>query len=117
MTQLLLISWLIFAAIVVFVSLLIVLLLKKPMQQILSVNSFIQPAKVFYLRTFKIIIFLVALASVAETSMPKEDKTFMEYVWWITGSLQEPFFYLAVWTMLYAAMMTVLFVVLGRLRD
>jgi len=117
MTQIQLIPWLIFAAIVVLVSLLIILLLKKPMQQILSVNSFIQPAKVFYLRTFKIIIFLVALAYVAATNLPEKDKTFMEYVWWITDSLQEPLFYLAVWIMLYAAMLTVLFVVVGRLRD
>jgi len=117
MTQIQLIPWLIFAAIVVLVSLLIILLLKKPMQQILSVNSFIQPAKVFYLRTFKLIIFLVALASVAETNLPGKDKAFMEYVWWITDSLQEPLFYLAVWIMLYAAMLTVLFVVVGRLRD
>lgn len=117
MTQIQLISWLIFAAIVVLVSLFIVVLLKKPMGQILSVNTFIEPAKVFYLRTFKLIIFLAALASVAEADLPGKDKAFMEYVWWITASLKEPLYYLGIWIMLYAAMLTVLFVVLGRLRD
>ena len=117
MTQILSIPWLIFAAVVVLVSLLIVLLLKKPMERILCANKFIEPAKVFYLRTFKLIIFLVALASVAKTSPPEKDKAFMEYVWWITGSLQEPLYYLTIWVMLYTAMLTVLFVVLGRLRD
>jgi hypothetical protein len=117
MTQIQLISWLIFAAIVVFVSLFIVVLLKKPMGQILSVNTFIEPAKVFYLRTFKLIIFLVALATVAEADLPGKGKAFMEYVWWITASLKEPLYYLGIWIMLYAAMLTVLFVVLGRLRD
>jgi hypothetical protein len=117
MTQIQLISWLIFAAIVVLVSLFIVVLLKKPMGRILSVNTFIEPAKVFYLRTFKLIIFLAALASVAEVDLPGKDKAFMEYVWWITSSLKEPLYYLGIWVMLYAAMMTVLFVVLGRLRD
>lgn len=117
MTQIQLISWLIFAAIVVLVSLFIVVLLKKPMGQILSVNTFIEPAKVFYLRTFKLIIFLAALASVAEAHLPEKDKAFMEYVWWITASLKEPLYYLGIWIMLYAAMLTILFAVLGRLRD
>lgn len=117
MTQLPLITWFIFAAIVVLISLLIVLLLKKPMGQILSANTFIEPAKVFYLRTFKLIIFLVALASVVEADLPAKDKAFMEYVWWITSSLKEPLYYLAIWIMLYAAMLTVLFVVMGRLRE
>jgi hypothetical protein len=117
MTQIQLISWLIFAAIVVLASLFIVVLLKRPMRQILSANMFIEPAKMFYLRTFKLIIFLVALASIAEANLPGKDKSFMEYVWWITGSLEEPLYYLSVWIMLYAAMLTVLFVVLGRLRD
>jgi uncharacterized membrane protein YkvI len=118
MTQIpLIMFWLSLAATIVLLSLIIILLLRRPMEQILSVNSYIQPSKVFYLRTFKIIILLAALSAVAGTDVPKKDQAFMEYVWWITSSLKEPLYYLGIWLMLYAAMLTVLFVVLGRLRD
>jgi len=112
------ISGFIFAAIVVVLSVIVVCSLRKPMQQFLSANSYISLAKDFYVRAFVAIIFLAAVSGIAGASLLAEDKkSFMERLWWITNSLKEPLFYISLWTLLYVAILTVLYAVLGRYRD
>ncbi len=112
------ISWFVFAAIVVVLSVVIIRSLRKPLQQFLSVNSYISPAKDFYTRAFTAIILLAALSGIAEAVFPTEaKKSFMEYLWWITNSLDKPLFYISLWMLLYVAILTVLYAVLGRYRD
>lgn len=109
--------WLSFVAITIVVCVFLICALRKPMRQLLEANSYIIPAKRFYLRAFSVLIFLVALAIISETDCPGSDAVFMEYVWWVVGKLQPLFMALSFWLIGYAAMLTLLFVVLGRYRD
>jgi len=111
------ITWLVLVAIIIIISLVIVCITKKPMQQLLSTNSYILPSKDFYVRTFAITIFLVAAAGVSGANMPGEGKAFMEYVWLVTNALEQPLFYMSIWVILYATILTILYAVLGRFHD
>lgn len=111
------IAWLSLVALTVVVCVIVSLTMRKPMRQLLEVNSYISPAKSFYLRVFTVLVFLAALATVSQTNAPASDKAFMEYLWWVVGAAQSFFVVLCFWLIGYAAMLTVLFVVLGRYRD
>jgi hypothetical protein len=87
------------------------------MRELLEANSYVSPAKAFYLRAFTILVFLAALATVSEVDIPGPDKAFMEYVWWIVDAANPAFWALSIWVFAYAVLLTILFVVLGRYRD
>lgn len=61
--------------------------------------------------------FLSALATISKTDAPDCEKAFMEYVWWIVEAAQPLFMALSFWLIGYAAILTLLFMVLGRYHD
>jgi len=109
--------WLVLAAVTVVVCVAVICAVRRPMRRLLEANSYIVPAGSFYLRTFSVLVFLAALAAISKADAPDTDKAFMEYVWWIVGALQPFFMALGFWLMGYVALLTLLFVVLGRYRD
>jgi hypothetical protein len=109
--------WFVLVAVTVVVCLAVIVAVRKPIRQLLEVNSYISPAKSFYLRVFTVLMFLAALATVSQTKVPAGDKALMEYLWWVVDAVQPFFLVLSFWLIGYAAMLTVLFVVLGRYRD
>jgi len=114
-----LIVWLVLVALTGVVCVAVLCAVRTPMRQLLEANTYIAPAKSFYLRTFTILVFLAALATVSdsEVDVPGADKAFMEYVWWVVQAAQALFVALSLWLFGYAVLLTVLFVVLGRYRD
>lgn len=111
------IVWLVLLALTIVVCLAVIFAVRRPMRQLLEANSYIVPARSFYLRAFSVLLFLAALATVSETDAPGDEETFMEYVWWVVEAAQPFFWALSFWLIGYAAMLTLLFVVLGRYRD
>ncbi len=112
-----LIVWLVLVALTVVVCVAVICAVRRPMCGLLEVNSYISPAKSFYLRAFTVLVFLAALAAVSKTDTPDTDKAFMEHVWWIAEALQPTFSALCLVIIAYATLLTILFVVLGRYRD
>ena len=112
-----LIVWIVLVALTGVVCVAVICAVRRPMRELLEANSYISPAKSFYLRAFAVLVFLAALATVCETDAPTNDKAFMEYVWWIVGALQPTFWALSLWLMGYVALLTLLFMILGRYRD
>ena len=112
-----LIVWLVLVVVTGIVCVAVISAVRKPMQELLGANSYISPARSFYLRAFTVLVFLAALAAVSETDTPEADKACMEYVWWIVKAAQPLFMALSLWLIGYAALLTLLFVVLGRYRD
>jgi len=111
-----LLVWLVLVALTVVICVVVVFAVRRPMCELLEANSYILPAKRFYLRSFTVLVFLAALATVCETDTPGSDKAFMEYVWWVVDAAKPVLFSLSFWLIGYAVMLTVLFVVLGRYR-
>jgi hypothetical protein len=109
--------WLVLVVLTVVVCIAVIWAIRKPMSVLLKANSYISPARSFYLRAFTVVVVLAALATVSETGAPESDKAFMEYVWWIVETLQPVLYMLSFWVMGYAALMTLLFMILGRYRD
>ncbi|MHC4346443.1 MAG: hypothetical protein ACYSUP_17360 [Planctomycetota bacterium] len=109
--------WMVLVAVTVAVCIVVIIAVRKPLSDLLKANSYISPARNFYVRAFMVLIFLAALATICETDTPETGKAFMEYVWWVVGSLQPMFFALSLWVIAYAALMTLLFMILGRYRD
>ena len=109
--------WIVLVVLAGGVCLAVICALRKPMHELLRTNSYICPAREFYLRTFTVLIILAALATVSNTDTPDNDKAFMEYIWWIVNAAQPLFMALSFWLLGYAALLTLLFVVLGRYRD
>jgi hypothetical protein len=112
-----LIAWLVLAVLTVVVCVAVISVVRKPMRELLGANSYILPARSFYLRAFTVLVFLAAFATVSKINTPDNDKAFMEYVWWIVESAQPLLLALSLWLIGYAALLTLLFVVLGRYRD
>jgi len=115
-----LIVWLISVALAVVICVAVICAVRRPMRELLGVNSYISPARKFYLRAFTVLVFLAALATISKTDIPTGDegpKAFMEYVWWVVGAVQPVFSALSFGLIIYAALLAVLFVVLGRYRD
>jgi uncharacterized membrane protein YozB (DUF420 family) len=109
--------WAALSAITVAVCVLISLAVRKPMRDMLGANKHILPARGFYLRSFSVLLLLGAFAMIFKTDVPAEGKAFMEYVWWIADSLQPVFFVLSIWVIVYVALLTILFAVLGKYND
>jgi len=112
-----LIVWLVLLAVTILVCLIVICAVRRPMRDLLETNSYISAARDFYLRSFTVLVFLAALATICETDAPAGDKALMEYIWWVVDAAQPVFFVLSLWLIGYAAILTVLFVVLGRYRD
>jgi predicted cation transporter len=112
-----LIVWVALAASAVVICVAVICAVRSPMRKLLEVNSYISPAKEFYLRAFSVLVFLAALAVVSKTDTPESGKAFMEYVWWVVKATQPIFSAFSFGLIVYAALLTILFAVLGRYRD
>ena len=93
------------------------LIIRKPMRNLLSVNSYISPARAFYTRAFIMIVSLGALASVVELDAPDSDQAGMECVWWAVENLEPVLWSTALFSMGFVLMLTILYAVLGRYHD
>jgi hypothetical protein len=114
-----LIVWLSFVVLSIAVSLLTILSIRKPMNELLKANSYISPARKFYLRSFALIIFLATLAVIVSIDELCEEQSrhFMEGIWWIFDNLG-PVLWIAILSVgAYTLLLTILFAVLGRYHD
>jgi hypothetical protein len=109
--------WAVLSAVTVVVCISISLAVRKPMRDMLSTNSYILPARAFYLRSFTVLLLLGAFSMIFKADVPDKEKVFMEYVWWIVDTLQPVFFALSIWMIVYAGLLTILFAVLGRYKN
>lgn len=114
-----LIVWLALALLCALVFILVVVTIRKPMDDLLKVNSYISPAAKFYLRSFYLIILLAVLAVIAAAQGPsgEQSQNFMQCVWWVASNVSS-----VLWSVLlsiggYVVLLTILFAVLGRYRD
>ena len=95
----------------------VILAMQKPMCEMLESNTYIRRARRFYIRAFGVLVVLAGLATASKADLPSDDAAFMEYVWWIAATMRTLFMALGFWLIGYAALLTLLFVVLGRYRD
>ena len=114
-----LITWICLALCAGVVCAIVLLSVRKPMRELLQVNSYILPAKRFYLRTFSLLILLAVLSVLVSTGGPcaEQSKTFMNRVWWVAEQLSSVFWAAIISIGGYALLLTILFAVLGRYRD
>ena len=97
----------------------IVSLVRKPMNSLLTANSWLAPSARFYVRAFVLVMVLAAAAAVVGRGPPCEQQsaTFMASVWWAVDHLEN-----ICWTGMgvllgYVLLLTILYAVLGRYRD
>jgi len=114
-----LVIWIVLALLAAAVCLIVIGAIRKPMNELLSANSYVSPARGFYVRSFCLIIFLATLATIISAGGPcaEQSKTFMEGVWWIVDSLSPVLWCATVSLGGYALLLTILFAVMGRYRD
>ncbi|MBN2269996.1 MAG: hypothetical protein JXN61_05235 [Sedimentisphaerales bacterium] len=114
-----LVIWIVLALLTAAVCLIVISAIRKPMNELLSANSCVSPARGFYVRSFCLIIFLAALGTIISAGGPCEEqsKTFMQGVWWILDGLSPVLWCATVSLGGYALLLTILFAVLGRYRD
>ena len=117
-----LIAWIVMAALVIVAAAIIICMIAKPMRALLGANSYMAPAKSFYVRAFGLTVFLGALASIVgrqplAAAEGQGHRAAMEYVWWVAGGLGSAFWSIALFLAGYVLLLTVLFAVLGRYRD
>ena len=114
-----LVIWIALALLAAAVCLLVIGAIRKPMNELLSANSYVSPARGFYVRSFCLIIFLATLAAIISIGQPCEEqsKHFMQCLWWILDSLSPVLLSAILCIGGYALLLTVLFAVLGRYRD
>ena len=97
----------------------VIFAIRKPMSELLKANSYISPARKFYLRSFSLVIFLATLGVIVAAGGPcaEQSKTLMQGVWWIVDNLS-PVLWSAVLSLGgYVLLLTILFAVLGRYHD
>lgn len=114
-----LIVWIALALLAGAVCLAVIFAIRKPMSEVLKANSYISPARRFYLRSFSLVIFLATLGTIVAAGRPcaKQSKCFMQGVWWVVDNLS-PVFWSAILSLGgYVLLLTILFAVLGRYRD
>ncbi len=114
-----LVIWIVLALLAAAVCLLVIGAIRKPMNELLSANSYVSPARGFYVRSFCLIIFLATLGTIISAGGPcaEQSKDFMQCVWWIVDSLSSILWCATVSLGGYALLLTILFAVLGRYRD
>lgn len=113
------ITWLCLLLCAAVVCAVVMLTVRKPMSELLQVNSYILPARKFYLRTFSLIIILAILSILISAGGPcaEQSENFMERVWWVADEVSS-----VIWAAIlsvggYALLLTILFAALGRYRD
>lgn len=114
-----LIVWIALVLLACVICVAVIFAIRKPMSELLKANSYISPARKFYLRSFSLIIFLATLGVVAAAGRPcaEQSKYFMKEVLWIADNLS-PVFWSAILSLGgYALLLTILFAVLGRYHD
>jgi hypothetical protein len=111
--------WAILAVLSAVVYIAVVCVVRKPMADLLKVNSYIAPAANFYLRSFYLIVLLAVLAVLAEAQGPSAEQLqdLMRCVWWVASSLSSVFWAVLLSIGSFVALVTILFAVLGRYRD
>jgi len=109
--------WTVVVVLTVVVCAAVILAIRKPMCELLESNTTIARTRRFYVRAFAVLVVLAGLTTVTATDIPSDDPAFMEYVWWVAETTQTLFMSLSFWLIGYAALLTLLFVVLGRYRD
>ena len=111
--------WTCFLISAVAISIGVILTTRQPMNELLKSNSYIQPARKFYLRSFSIMIFLAALGTIFAVGSPckTQSENFVECIWWISDNLASVFWGAIFCLGGYALLLTVLFVALGRYHD
>ena len=116
-----LVIWIVLASLAAAICLLVIGAIRKPMNELLSANSYVSPARGFYVRSFCLIIFLATLGTIISAGGPcaeqSKDFNFMQCVWWIMDSLSSVLWCAIVCIGGYALLLTILFAVLGRYRD
>jgi len=97
----------------------VIFLIRKPMSELLKVNSYLHPARNFYLRSFTLVISLATLGVVVSTGKPcsKQSENFIQCLWWLADNLDSVFISALLTLGGYALLMTVLFAALGRYHD
>jgi len=111
--------WLVLALLCAIACILAVFTIRKPMGDLLKVNSYISPAARFYLRSFYLIILLAALAVIVSAEGPcaEQSKNFMQCVWWVGNKTSSVLWGILLTIGGFALLLTILFAVLGRYRD
>ena len=114
-----LIVWIVLVLLAGAVCVAVILAIQKPMSELLKANSYISPASKFYLRSFCLVIFLAALASIVAAGGPcaKQSKSFMQCVWWVVDNLSPVLWSATLSLGGYVLLLTILFAVLGRYHD
>lgn len=117
----LIIAWIALAVLALGTAASVACLLRKPMHELLGANSYVAPAQRFYVRAFALVVSLGALAAIVGKDLPCSDQrkemTGMEYVWWVVGGLENAFWSIGIFLLVYVLLLTILFAALGRYRD
>ncbi|MGA2266716.1 MAG: hypothetical protein ABSH10_09860 [Phycisphaerae bacterium] len=96
-------------------------LMRRPMKEMLGANSKLLLARRFYMRAMVLILVFAALAAVVNPSELSAGKdgtlAFMDYVWWGVKGLEPALWGIALISLGYVAIVTILYAVLGRTRD
>lgn len=112
-----LVTWIVLVVVTGAICVAVISAIRRLMRELLEANSYIFPAKKFYLRAFVVLVFLAALATISKTDIPSNEKEFLECVWWVAEAAQPLFMALSLWLIGYAALLTLLLMTLGRYRD
>ena len=114
-----LIVWIALVLLAGVVCLAVIFATRKPMSELLKSNSYISPARRFYMRSFSLIIFLATLGTIVETGGPcaEQSRNSMECVWWAVGSLSPVLWSATLSLGGYVLLLTILFAALGRYHD
>ena len=115
------IAWLALAALSAVLVVVVVGLVVRPMRMLMTANSHLSPAALFYVRAFVIVMALAGLASTLSVDTPcptqAAEKGFMEWVWWVVEGLRPVAWVVSGFLMGYALLLTILYGILGRYRD
>jgi len=115
------IAWLVLAAVSAVLVVVVAGLVVRPMRMLLTANSYLSPAALFYVRAFVVVMALAGLAGTFSSDIPcakqASEKGFMEWVWWVAEGLRPVSWAVSGFLMGYALLLTILYGILGRYRD
>jgi len=97
----------------------VIFAIRKPMGELLKANSYISPARKFYLRSFSLVMLLATLGVIVAARGPcaEQSKCFMQGVWWVVDNLSPVLWSVTLSLGGYVLLLTILFAVLGRYHD
>jgi hypothetical protein len=99
----------------------LIILFKGPMAALLTSNSYLTPARRFYVRSLILVLVLGALAPLV--GQKPLDRVFSETgepivgMWWLLEKLDVSIWSVTVYLVVFVILMTVLFSALGRYRE